>query len=161
MPVLALLLMSCSGRKEPQGLQVSQGQTGSLQVADRIIYDVVIKNLDPEDDWTEKCLAGLNRQELVDFIFAGIYDDRFKAFDIFNGLPIPASRIEKMEKEGAFAREQVSKIQFVEEWYIDLEDYSMIKRVTEVRLGVEHIDGFGLDMVYNPLFNVKLVQDKN
>jgi hypothetical protein len=158
MPVLALLLMSCSGQKEAEDLQDSEGQTGSLQVADSIIYDVVIKNHDPEDDWTEKCLAGLNRQELVDFIFAGIYDDRFRAFDIFSDHPIPAHRIGKMEEDGEFTREQVSKIQFVEEWYIDREDYSMIKRVTEVRLGIEHIDGFGLHMGHNPLFNVKLVQ---
>jgi len=158
MPVLVIGLMSCSGKQEPEDVQSSTVQKGSLQVADQIIYDVVIKNHDPEDNWTEECLAGLNRQELVDFIFTGLYEEQFKAFDIFNDDPIPTRKIRKMEEDGEFTRDQVSKIQFVEGWYIDQELYTMTKRVTEVRLGIEHFDGFGMHMGHNPLFKVKLVQ---
>ena len=126
-------------------------------MADQIVYDVIIKNPDPQDEWTEKCLEGLNREELVDFIFAGLYDNRFKAFDIFSDKPISVRSIRKMEEEGEFSRDQVSKIQFVEDWYIDREGYAMSKSVTEVRLGVEHFDGFGLHLGHNPLFKVLLI----
>jgi hypothetical protein len=61
-----------------------------------------------------------------------------------------------MEAEGVFTRDQVSKIQFVEDWYIDREGSAMSKKVTEVRLGVEHFDGFGLHLGHNPLFKVVL-----
>ncbi len=93
---------------------------------------------------------------MVDFIFAGIYDERFRAYDIFNDKLIPALTIKQMEEDGEFTRDQVSKIQFVEDWYTDPEDYSMTKRVTEIRLGIEHIDGFGMHMGHNPLFKVRL-----
>ena len=158
MPVLVLLLISCTRQKEPEDLQVSDVQTGSRQLADQIIYDVIIKNPDPGDEWTEKCLGGLKRGELVDFIFAGLYDDRFRAYDIFNDKLIPARTIRKMEEDGEFTRDQVSKIQFVEDWYVDNEGYPMSKRVTEVRLGVEHFDGFGMHMGHNPLFKVRFIQ---
>jgi hypothetical protein len=150
--------MSCKGKKETERPQAHGETPGSQQVADQIIYDVVIKNLDPQDDWTAQCLAGLNRQELVDFIFTGLYDERFKAFDIFNDKPIPVRTIRKMEEDGAFTRDQVSKIQFVEDWYLDRESYVLSKRVTEVRLGVEHFDGFGMHLGYNPLFKVRFVR---
>lgn len=159
MPVLVLLLISCNGQREGEkDLQATVIQTGSLQLADQIIYDVIIKNPDPGDEWTEKCLVGLKRGELVDFIFEGIYNDRFKAYDIFNDKLIQARTIRKMEDEGEFTRDQVSKIQFVEDWYANPEDYSMLKRITEVRLGLEHIDGFGMHLGHNPLFKVRLVE---
>jgi hypothetical protein len=158
MPVLVALLMSCTGQKESEDLQASGVQTGSVQLADQIIYDIIIKNPDPGDEWTEKCLEGLKRGELVDFIFAGLYDGRFKAYDIFNDELIPVRTIRKMEEDGDFTRDQVSKIQFVEDWYIDTEAYSMSKLVTEVRLGVEHFDGFGMHLGHNPLFKVRLVE---
>ena len=93
MPVLVILSISCSGQKESEDLQESIVQTGFLQLADQIIYDVIIKNPDPQDEWREKCLGGLKRGELVDFIFDGLYDDRFKAYDIFNDKLIPAHTI--------------------------------------------------------------------
>lgn len=156
MPVLLVLLVSCTGQKEPEDTHASDVQTGSIQLAEQIVYDVIIKNPDPGDEWTEKCLGGLKRGEMVDFIFAGIYDERFRAYDIFNDKLIPVLRIKQMEEDGEFTRDQVSKIQFVEDWYADPEDYSMTKRVTEIRLGVEHIDGFGIHMGHNPLFKVRL-----
>jgi hypothetical protein len=158
LPVVLICILSCTSQKEQENQQISDVKTGSGQIADQIIYDVIIKNPDPGDEWTEKCLGGLNRGELVDFILAGLYEDRFKAFDIFNDNPIPARVIRKMEEDGEFTRDQVSKIQFVEDWYIDPEAFTMSKRVTEVRLGVEHFDAFGMHMGHNPLFKVRLVQ---
>lgn len=158
MSVLLAMLTSCSGQPEAEELQVAGSHTGSLQVADQIIYDVIIKNPDPQDEWTEKCLVGLKRGELVDFIFEGLYDERFRAYDIYNDQLIPLRRIRKMEEDREFTRDQVSKIQFVEDWYLDPESYSMFKRVTEVRLGLEHFDGFGMHLGHNPLFKVRLVE---
>jgi hypothetical protein len=158
MPVMVMLLFSCTGQKEGEDLKGSGVQTGSMQLAEQIIYDVIIKNPDPLDEWTEKCLGGLKREEMVDFIFDGLYDDRFKAYDIFNGKLIPARTIKKMEEDGEFTRDQVSKIQFVEDWYVDPGAYAWSKRVTEVRLGLEHVDGFGMHLGHNPLFKVRLVE---
>lgn len=158
MPVLVILLISCTGQKEGEDLQVSSIQSGSMQIADQIIYDVIIKNPDPLDEWTEQCLGGLKRKELVDFIFDGLYDEQFKAYDIFNDHLIPSRTIRKMEENGEFTRDQVSKIQFVEDWYADPGGTSISKKVTEVRLGLEHIDGFGMHLGHNPFFKVRFIE---
>jgi len=158
MPVMVLLLFSCTRQKEGEDLKGSGVQSGSLQLAEQIIYDVIIKNPDPQDEWTEKCLGGLKREEMVNFIFDGLYENRFKAYDIFNDKHLPAQTIKKMEKDGEFTRDQVSKIQFVEDWYVDPGSNTWSKRVTEVRLGLEHVDGFGMHMGHNPLFKVRLVE---
>jgi hypothetical protein len=157
LPALIIIIVSCTGQNNQERDLPPPEQTGKQQVADQIIYDVVIKNHDPEDDWTEKCLAGLKRQELVDFLLDGIYNERFKAFDIFSDKAIPVRKVRKMEENGEFSREQVSKMQFVEEWYIDPENFTMSKRVTEVRLGIEHFDNHGLLLGHNPLFKIKLI----
>jgi hypothetical protein len=156
---LALLLISCTGNVESDEMTAGGSPEGTLLVANQIVYDVVIKNHDPEDLWTEECLSGLKRQELVDFIFSGIYAGRFGVYDIFSGKAIPPRKIMKMEEDGIFKRDQISKIQFVEEWYVDPELYSMTKKVSEVRLGIEHIDGFGVHLGHNPLFRVRLVPE--
>jgi hypothetical protein len=158
MPVLLAMLTCCMDQPEAGDGQASVNPKKSQQVANQIVYDVIIKNPDPKDEWTEQCLMGLKREELVDFIFKGLYDERFKAYDIFNDQPISQRRIRKMEADGEFSREQVSKIQFVEDWYLDPESHSMFKRVTEVRLGLEHFDGFGMHLGHNPLFKVRMVE---
>jgi hypothetical protein len=157
--VLVGLLMACKGSGEPPRYQSTDTPPEARQVADQIVYDVVIKNHDPEDVWTTQCLAGLKRAELVDFIFAGLYEEQFMAFDIFSDEAIPPRKIRKMEEEGEFDRDQVSKIQFVEAWYVDPGRYTLTKKVTEVRLGTEHFDGFGLLLGHNPLFKVRLVPE--
>lgn len=156
---LALLLISCRGKVESDEMAVTGSPEGSLQVANQIVYDVVIKNHDPEDLWMEECLSGLKRQELVDFFFSGIYDGRFRAYDIFSDQAIPPRKIMKMEEDGVFKRDQISKIQFVEEWYVDPGLHSMTKKVSEVRLGLEHVDGYGMFLGHNPLFKIRLVQE--
>ncbi len=157
LPVMVLFVLSCSGPNKEKGVRRAPGETQSQMIADQIIYDVMIKNHDPEDDWTEKCLAGLNREELIDFILNGLYKDRFKAYDIFNDKSIPSRKIKKMEEDGEFTREQISKIQFVEQWYIDTALSTLTKRVTEVRLGIEHFDNYGMLIGHNPLFKVKFI----
>ncbi len=47
MPVLLVLLVSCTGQKEPEDTHASDVQTGSIQLAEQIVYDVIIKNPDP------------------------------------------------------------------------------------------------------------------
>ena len=74
--VLVPLLVSCTGPAGPEQGTASVNPVGAGLVADQIVYDVIIKNPDPQDEWTEKCLEGLNRRELVDFILAVTSDSK-------------------------------------------------------------------------------------
>ena len=50
-----------------------------IEVADTIIYQVIISNPNPDDTWITSCLSGLNRKTLVDTIFSMVYNGRLIA----------------------------------------------------------------------------------
>ena len=58
-------------------------QSGVITVADQVIYDLEIIN--PNDQWTSECLSSLDHEVLVNFVFEGLYSERFLAYDIFDG----------------------------------------------------------------------------
>ena len=52
-----------------------------IEVADTIIYQVIISNPNPDDTWTTSCLSGLNRKILVDSIFSMVYNGSLIAYN--------------------------------------------------------------------------------
>ena len=164
---LFLLSVSCGNRNSPESsghpsentdpdAGVESDQTGIIKVADQIIYDVEIINPNSNNQWTAECLAGLDHDALVDFVFDGLYKERFFAYDIFEGTPISAKSIRKMEEEGDFSRDRIGKFQFKEVWELDTLNMSYIKKVTEIRMGVQAFQEDGTVANYNPLLRVVL-----
>ena len=164
-----LLLFSCSGKaKKPSGTPDSPGTiiegqaagaghpAGTRTVAEQIVYDVEIINPYPDDTWTAECLRGLDHRSLVDFVFDGLYAGRFSAFDIFEGTPIPARKIKKMEEKGEFSRDGIGKFQFQEEWILDTVRMTYTKKVTEIRMGLQKFNDDGELTGYAPLLRVVL-----
>lgn len=157
-PIFLLLLStSCKLNREPAGNETGSPPPSDLMVvADPIVYDVEIINPTPEDQWTEECLAGLDRESLLEFIFGGIYEGDFEVYGIFGGKQISAKKIRKMEEAGEFSRERIGKIQFQEEWVLDPVKMSFSKQVTEIRLGLQTFLPDGTFKNYSPLFRVVL-----
>jgi hypothetical protein len=166
---LALLaLVSCTGKKSPSSAPCtfrqeaespgdSTGGTGGPVVAaGSIVYDVEILNPYPDDAWTTECLSSLDHKSLVDFVFDGIYSGRFSAYDIFEGTPVSAKKIRKMEKNGEFSRDRIGKFQFQEEWLLDTLNMSFTKKVTEIRMGLQKFNDEGELTGYAPLLRVVL-----
>ncbi|MFC2080964.1 hypothetical protein ACFLR8_02010 [Bacteroidota bacterium] len=155
-----ILLFACSGKEQENTkipLQPLQPvQPGVKNVAEKIIYDVEIKNPEPDNQWMIECLEGLQREELVNFLFEGIYNETFSTFDIFEGSPFSSMDIRKMEEEGQFTREQIGKFQFMEEWFLDTINMTFHKEVTEIRMGLEKFNENGELTGYDPLFRVVL-----
>ncbi len=149
------LVTSCNSPQEPGSNAVS-ADTSMAMVASDIIYDVEIKNPDKEDTWTEDALRGLQRQELIDLIFNGVYDNSLQAYDIFKGSHISSKKIRKMEENGEFTRDQIGKMQFTEQWLYDPVSHNMTKKVTAISLGTENFDSEGFLIGYYPLFKVVL-----
>lgn len=129
---------------------------GTVNVAEHIVYDVEIINPYPDDLWTEKSLEGLDHKLLVDFVFDGIYSGEFSTFDIFEGFPIPARKLRKMEKKGEFTRDQIGKFQFMETWILDTINMTYYKKVKEIRMGIPKINEHGELTGYAPLARVVL-----
>ncbi len=159
-----IILISCTGkeRKSPAAeepsdqIAISTDQSGVIKVAEHIVYDVEIINPHPDDQWMNECLEGLEREVLINFVFEGIYSGQFSAYDIFEGTPISARKIKKMEENNEFSRDRIGKFQFVEEWILDTIHLRYFKEVTEIRMGLQTFNQEGEVTSYAPLFRVVL-----
>jgi hypothetical protein len=155
--ILMLSVLAISCRQQPEIQQTEPISDDSLRIiTSEITYDVIIKNPNPGDDWTEECLRNLKRDELIDAIFAAVYDNKLEAYDIFEDSRLTPRKIKKMEEDGKIIREKIGKFQFVEEWQMNSDEMSMTKRVTEIRMGMEIPDHEGFIKGYEPVFKVKL-----
>ncbi len=115
---------------------------------------MIIKNVDPDDEWAEKCLRNLNRDKLISIIFDAVYNKLLIPYDFYTNEPIKLSRLRKLEKE--FARDNIGKLQFVEEWTFDETNLQLNKRVNSVLLAYEVFNSAGEVRGYKPAFYVRL-----
>lgn len=131
-----------------------ESTTNFTTIADTIIYDVVIKNPDINDKWTEQCLSKLEKEILIDRIFEAIYDNELIPFDFFEGEKLSISDIKELEKREEFSREKIAKVQFEEIWYFDEKSLKMTKEVYSIMLAYEIYNSFGEIKGYKPAFKV-------
>jgi hypothetical protein len=132
------------------------GLPSGIEVADTIIYQVIISNPNPEDTWTTSCLRGLNRKGLVDSIFSMVYDGRLDAVNRETHEKLTMKQLKDMEKADGFSRDKIGMIQFTEAWYLDPADRTMSKKVLAMDLGYDYYSGEGELVGYKSLFRVEL-----
>lgn len=154
--IILLLITSCKNSESKKEFSQATNGTYNIMVADNIIYDVIIKNPNPEDYWTEECLQGVKQKEFIDIVFNKIYDKEVKAYDIVTDKHLSIREIKEIEKQEGFNRDLIGKIQFEENWYFDAENFCMSKKVNALLFGYEAYDTKGLLYGYSPLFKVKL-----
>ncbi len=128
----------------------------SGQIADSIVYDVIIKNPDPYDTWTTECLNGLDRKTLVDDLFRAINEGRLKTVDFDTGEELSPKEVKERSREIRKVHSRIGKIQFVENWYFDTLSLSFNKEVRSIVLGYEVYDENGDVRGYKPVFQVYL-----
>jgi hypothetical protein len=161
--ILCLILSysSCKeGRQEQQqNYKADEYKIDTMMknlIADTIIYDVIIKNPDPSDEWTEKCLAGFNKDRFIDQLFNAVYDKNAFAYDFFSGEKITPRVLKRIERSRDFSREKIGKIQFSESWYYDSLNLVMQKRIISLVLGYELYGDNGEIIGYKPVFKIDL-----
>ena len=115
--------------------ETALNEDNSVIIADTIIYSVVTKNPNPEDDWTEYCLHRVDQEALANIIFNAIYNGRLTAYDYYNDEPMSIEAVRTFEKENP--RNKIANVQFVEEWYFDEKNLKMGKRVNAIMLAYE------------------------
>ena len=158
---LILSYLSCKGDRQ-EAKQYHEADKYKVDtmvknlIADTIIYDVIIKNPDPNDKWAEKCLAHFDKIRFVDQLFNAVYDKNAIAYDFFSGKKITPGGLKRIEKSRDFNREKIGKIQFSESWYYDSLNLVMEKKIISLVLGYELYGDNGKIIGYKPVFKIDL-----
>jgi hypothetical protein len=156
--ILVVLLVSCTNRQpngsKPIEKELSDSANDQL-VADTIIYDVIIHNLDPDDQWAQQRLQYLNQRKLIDSIFELVYQGKVTAFDFFENRPLKLNEIRKIETAEDYSRDKIGKIQFAERWYFDPTHHRFKKEVISMVLGYDRISSDGV-LLHKPVFKIYL-----
>jgi hypothetical protein len=156
---LVLLVAACHKNipETPAATTALQpGMPKGIEVADTIIYQVIISNPNPDDTWTTECLRGLNRKRLVDSIFEMVYDGKITAFNRETHEKLTIKQLRDMEKADGFSRDKIGMIQFTEAWYLDPEKKTMVKKVLAMDIGYNYYTSEGDLVGYKSLFRVEM-----
>lgn len=158
--LIALLLLFVLGgckhtptNTEKSGKGNTLSTTGKV-IADSLIYDVIIRSMDPENEWENLRVKGIDRVAFIKQIFELIYSGKYNAYDFFSQEAIPIDSVRAIENNPNFNIELVSKIQFTEHWEM-LESGELIKRVDAMTFGIEHYSAQGTFIGHKALFTIK------
>jgi hypothetical protein len=157
--IVILFSFGCTPKTSEEIVHSVVDKTESLYgtvVADTIIYDVIIKNTDPEDLWAAECLRNLHQRALIDSIFEMVYSERTIAYDFFTKRILKTKEIIKMESEEEYSRDHIGKIQFTERWYFDKSSQKFQKEVISLVLGYELFNNDNSLRGYKPVFKIYL-----
>ncbi len=157
--LILILIMACQENKKPEediAAITEQSAITGIQIADTIIYDVIIRNPNPDDSWTESCLAGFKRTMFIDSIFTLVYSGRLAAYDFESHKELRVKDIKQIEAEKDFARDKIGKIQFKEKWFFDTRKLTFTKEIISMIPGYEVYDDAGELRGYKPVFLIIL-----
>lgn len=137
--LLAALVVSC--RQTDDNEKTLSGER--IQVADKIIYDVIIKIPNPDDPWEVEKLEGYRGDTMVSELFNAVYTEKINAYDYHTGKKLSPGEVRQAELRPGFDRNNIGKIQFTENWYYDPVSMAIEKEIVSIVLGYEkrEIDG--------------------
>jgi hypothetical protein len=155
--LITIVLLAC--REKPvtspkRNAVMAFDSTIGYEIADTITYDVIIKNPNPEDMWTEKFLHKLNRKALIDSIFSMAYAGRIKAYNIETNEQLTLRDLKGIEKQPGFNRDNIGGIQFTEAWYFNPVNKTMTKKVLALSLGYDYYSSDSQYIGRKPVFKV-------
>lgn len=132
----------------------------SIIFADPISYDVVVKNPDKEDEWTESCLKNTDADTLIDIIFNAIYSGKLVPYHYwYKDSIVPLDSIKNFEK--LIRNYKIGKMSFEEQWFFDTDSMKMYKKVNSIIIGYGIKDNLGAIGSYRAMFKVFLDKNKN
>ena len=129
-------------------------------LTERIQYDVFIKSPDPDFDWWNQNIEGSKREPFIKTILDLAYSGKVKAYDYYNN-PLTPEQVKKIGYKNdtistvdpndptkmhdtviktTLNLQQITKVRFLEEWYLDEKNFSFDKKVVGMMLMQENYD---------------------
>ncbi len=128
-------------------------------IAKPIVYDVIVKNPDKTDEWTEECLKNTDAKTLIKLIFQKVYDGELIAYDRLTDEPLTKEEVKEIEQK--YDINDVGKLMFEEDWYYDPKRNVFYKVVKSMVFGYERRDESGQVNGYKAGFKVYFGEEKN
>ena len=153
--ISGLFLFSCQQKDT-----LASKEYSGVRIADPIIYEVLINNPNPEDDWKTECLAHTNTSDLVKDIIDAVREGDLLAFDYYDNHQLSKPELEKIISDSDLIN-RTGNIQFEEEWYWDSKNLSLNKRVKKMMFGYEVLDAKEKIRGYKASFVVELSTNKD
>jgi len=153
----AILTIASCNQKRPQAEPIARDTRiplKSVKVADSIVYDVIVRDIDGEDPWEAERLQTFSQDTFVNYLFQQLYAGKYKAYHFETGKQLSAKEIRAIESQPGYNRSRVSKLQFNEQWYFDSTGV-LNKRVNGITLGLEAYSSQGTFKGHKALFRVK------
>ncbi len=125
-----------------------------LLVAHPIIYDVIVDNPDPSDEWTNFCLKDYDNEALENVLFNAVYQKKLVPYHYHLDTVLSMEYVKDFEKK--IAERPLGKIQFQEKWFFDETNMKMYKQVLYIVMGYELVNDEGEIYGYEPAFKVYL-----
>lgn len=161
--VVVCMLSSCRNGRNNEKNMVTQ----------RIQYDVPIRNTEPDMDWWVQNIEGSNREKLVQDIISQVTSGKVKAYDFFSCKPYTLQQVNDIMKHtdsvsverstppydlvdtvmvSEIHLSDISRLRFLEEWYMDDKTLAFTKNVVGICPMVERRSDSGDLRGYKPLF---------
>lgn len=153
--IICITSTNCTNTKEKH-IIINDNISTATQIADTIIYDVLLQSPDPDDEWINYTLKNVKTHELVDFVFEAVYEKKAEAFHYYTNEKFSIEEVKQIEEDPEFSRDKIAKVQFVEEWLLDEENMNMYKRIHSIMLGYVVKDEEGNIRGYKPTFRIYL-----
>lgn len=148
--ISGLFLFSCQNKPEN-----SPTKTEGELIADPIIYEVIVKNPNPDDEWLNECLENTNSSYLIEQVLKEVKAGNLKAYDYYDNHELSMGEIKQIIKENDLS-ERTGKIQFEENWYWDKDQLQLRKEVKKLMFGFEIFDTTGKLRGYKASFVIDL-----
>jgi len=152
--ISGLFLFSCQQKEK-----IELAEYTGVKIANPIIYEVLVTNPNPEDNWKTECLANTNISELIKDIINAVRNGALPAFDYYDNHQLSIPELEKIISDSDLIH-KTGNIQFEEEWYWDSKKLALNKRVKKMMFGYEVFDTLGKIRGYKASFVVELDTDK-
>lgn len=175
--IIIITFLGCKGKEtekveeqqvvHPNSTTFYKTEAGAdaIQVAERIVYDVVMKNSSTEDtEWNDgsyfTSVTNVDAEAIANIIFQAVYEQRLVAYNVIEERAMTIEEVKQMDL--TYDRKQIAKIQFVEKWLFNENTLEMSKIVSEIELGYEKTSETGEVLGYKRCFKVYLTdKEKN
>ncbi|SMO86426.1 hypothetical protein SAMN06265379_110138 [Saccharicrinis carchari] len=152
MAVLLLCLLGCEDKKQ----EVSSGDMNSTAWADTIIYEVLISNPNPLDEWATTKVKDVQHKKMVDDLFDMIYSGKKKAYHYYTNKALSIEDIKAMEADERYTRNRIGKLQFTETWRYNKNNLILKKQIHSILLAYELYNEANELRGYKAAFYIKL-----